>query len=98
DVRSLTGYEISIDYREPAELDDLIETFYGEESNLDELALEAGADFEEEDEDEDEANISESAIVKIVNGILRDSITRDVSDIHVHPREDKILVRFRVDG
>lgn len=99
DVRNLTGYEISVEYHERADLEDVIDAYFDEESNLDELAMEAGAEFDlQSSDEEDDAGVSDSAIVKIVNGILRDAIAREVSDIHIHPREDGIQVRFRVDG
>lgn len=39
-----------------------------------------------------------SAIVKFVNGVLADSITRGVSDLHFEPYEHSYRIRFRVDG
>lgn len=40
----------------------------------------------------------ESAVVQFLNTIFKQAITRRASDIHVEPREDILLVRFRIDG
>lgn len=37
-------------------------------------------------------------IVRIVNTLLKHAIIQDASDIHIEPEEDKVLVRYRVDG
>ncbi|MEA2113349.1 MAG: GspE/PulE family protein [Patescibacteria group bacterium] len=42
--------------------------------------------------------ITEAPITKIVAVILRHAIEGSASDIHIEPAEDKIRVRFRVDG
>ncbi|WP_243385539.1 GspE/PulE family protein [Bacillus kexueae] len=43
-------------------------------------------------EDED------SPIVKLVNQLIQRAITQNASDIHIDPHEQKLVVRFRVDG
>lgn len=37
-------------------------------------------------------------VVKIVDTLLRHAITQNASDIHIEPMEDKLLVRYRIDG
>jgi type IV pilus assembly protein PilB len=37
-------------------------------------------------------------IVKIVDTLLRHAVTQDASDIHIEPMEDKLLIRYRIDG
>ena len=37
-------------------------------------------------------------IVRIVDTLLKHAIIQDASDIHIEPEEDKVLVRYRVDG
>lgn len=41
---------------------------------------------------------SEAPIIKQVNQVLTAAVERRVSDIHVEPFEDRVQVRFRVDG
>lgn len=37
-------------------------------------------------------------VVKIMDTLLRHAITQNASDIHIEPQEDKLLVRYRIDG
>nr|WP_281464017.1 type IV-A pilus assembly ATPase PilB [Wohlfahrtiimonas chitiniclastica] len=39
-----------------------------------------------------------SPIVRFINGVLADAITRGVSDLHFEPYEHSYRVRFRIDG
>jgi type IV pilus assembly protein PilB len=40
----------------------------------------------------------EAPVVKMANMILTQAILEDVSDVHINPEEDQVLVRFRMDG
>ncbi len=63
----------------------------GEELNLDELAdtLEP-EDLMEADDD--------APIIRLINALLTESIKVNASDIHIEPFENRMRVRFRVDG
>jgi type IV pilus assembly protein PilB len=37
-------------------------------------------------------------LVKLINSIIEEAIERNASDVHIEPRSQKYLVRFRVDG
>ncbi|TAJ13872.1 type II/IV secretion system protein [Patescibacteria group bacterium] len=37
-------------------------------------------------------------VVKIVDTLLRHAVTQGASDVHIEPLEDKLLVRYRIDG
>jgi type IV pilus assembly protein PilB len=41
---------------------------------------------------------SESIIVKLVTNLIRLAVINNASDIHIEPEEDKIRIRFRIDG
>ncbi len=47
-----------------------------------------------------EAEMSDTTnpLVKLVNSIIEEAIERNASDIHIEPRKNKYLVRYRVDG
>lgn len=47
---------------------------------------------------EAEKTSEEAPVVKLVNTILADAITKDASDIHIEPYEKFIRVRYRIDG
>jgi len=47
-----------------------------------------------------DAEISDSAnpLVRLINSVIEEAISKNASDVHVEPRSGKYLVRFRVDG
>jgi type IV pilus assembly protein PilB len=63
-----------------------------------------GEDVEVVEEEEDEsviamqAMVDDAPVVKLINGILTDAVTRGASDIHVEPFEHEIRIRYRIDG
>ena len=40
----------------------------------------------------------QTPVIRLVNMILFEALRRRASDIHVHPMENKLIIRFRVDG
>jgi type II secretory ATPase GspE/PulE/Tfp pilus assembly ATPase PilB-like protein len=51
----------------------------------------------------DEANVldaddEEATVVKFVNQIIREALEQQATDIHVEPMEDKLRLRYRIDG
>lgn len=53
---------------------------------------------EEEEEIVDVSNLENAPIVKMVNIIFEKAVASRASDIHIEPREDDVLVRYRIDG
>ncbi|HET7273954.1 MAG TPA: type IV-A pilus assembly ATPase PilB [Longimicrobiaceae bacterium] len=57
-----------------------------------------------EDEEEElsvgalQAQVDEAPVVKLINGILNDAVTRGASDVHFECYEKEVRVRYRVDG
>jgi len=41
---------------------------------------------------------SEAPVVRLVNLLLEEAVTRDASDVHIEPFEDTLRVRYRIDG
>lgn len=85
-----------------------LENYYGigEEEQINEM-LEGWGDFDdieviEEEDDEDysalAAEVDSAPVVKFINGLLTDAVTKGVSDIHIEPYEKEIRVRYRIDG
>lgn len=64
----------------------------GDEMDLSRVAEELG---EPEDllESEDDA-----PIIRLINALLTEAIKKNASDIHIEPYENRLVVRFRVDG
>lgn len=44
------------------------------------------------------AGETDAPIITLINGLLQDAIRRRASDIHIDPFEDKLSVRYRIDG
>lgn len=40
----------------------------------------------------------QTPVIRLVNMILFEALRRRASDIHVHPQESKLIIRFRIDG
>jgi len=71
------------------------------ENNLEELIPDTIPVAPDKDESEDEAclkDVSPESIVRLVNFILTDSITKNATEIHVEPYEKVLRVRYRIDG
>ena len=77
--------------------------FYGVGADTFEEILK-GRDVDSADlEMRDEANIidaddEEASVVKFVNTIIREALEQHATDIHVEPMEDKLRMRYRIDG
>jgi type IV pilus assembly protein PilB len=105
DIKFLTGYNIQPVVAAEEAIRRAIETYYEQETLLEEVMADfddAGIDFVT-DEDEFDANsvgeeASDAPVVKLVNLILTDAIKKNASDIHVEPYEKSFRVRYRIDG
>ncbi|RMD65131.1 MAG: hypothetical protein D6824_03095, partial [Planctomycetota bacterium] len=40
----------------------------------------------------------QTPVIRLVNMILFEALRRRASDVHIHPLEDRLVIRFRVDG
>ena len=93
----------------PADLAAILE-HYGEteteDLNLEEILGDIG-DIEEDDVQLSSASVDsvdlekeagESPVIRYVNYILQTAVKEGASDIHIEPGEDKLKVRFRIDG
>ena len=99
DIRLITGKEIQPSVATEESLLRLINRFYRDGADMDELARamleEVGGGAQAE---EDTSAIDDNALVKVVNNIIREAILNDMSDIHVEPRPEGVTVRVRKDG
>ena len=99
DIRLITGKEIQPGVATEDSLNRLINRFYRGGDDMDELAK---AVLEEvgtkEEKEEDTSAIDDNALVKVVNNIIRESVLNDISDIHIEPRPEKVIIRVRKDG
>ncbi|MGH8280234.1 MAG: type II secretion system ATPase GspE [Gammaproteobacteria bacterium] len=106
ETRRVLGVPLRVREVSDAEFDTLLQQAYEEQSNsamhmmegLDEdvdLFSVAQALPEPEDllESEDDA-----PIIRLINALLTEAVKENASDIHIEPFENRLVVRFRVDG
>jgi len=73
-----------------------IEKYYGFSRTLEALGIKKDVVFDEEEMSDTESE--STPMVKLVNQILTSAVFQRASDIHIDPLDDKVLIRFRVDG
>ncbi len=44
------------------------------------------------------ASIEDQPIIRFVNNMIEEAVNQKASDIHIEPLEDRMIVRFRIDG
>jgi type IV pilus assembly protein PilB len=106
DLKFLTGYNIeAVVASEPA-IREAIERYYAEKGpSLEDIVSDMSEDDVEVADGGEDGNVEEAAkaaddapVIKLVNLILKDAITKRASDIHIEPYEKDFRVRFRIDG
>ncbi len=110
DVKFMTGYEVQPVVASEGSIKEAIAHHYEQSSEelqnvVDSLAefKDEGLDFiQESDDDVDLGELQnameEAPVVKLINLILSEAITRGASDIHMEPYEKSFRVRYRIDG
>ncbi len=68
-----------------------------EELPLDQRAVEMAAGSIKESNDLLQL-ARQTPVIRLVNMILFEALRRRASDVHVHPMENKLVIRFRIDG
>jgi type IV pilus assembly protein PilB len=106
DLKFLTRYEIEPVVASEFAIVSAIEKNYDMRDALSEL-MEGMEEFEMElvEEDEEEVGITqlqvaveEAPVVKFINSLLADAVSRGASDIHIEPYEHALRIRYRIDG
>ena len=112
DIKFMTGLNVEPVVASETSIQDAIIKFYGvseasPEQDLDKVMAELGegADDVEVTEEESETSIAElehaaeeAPVIKLVNLVLSEALTRGASDIHIEPYEKEYRIRFRIDG
>ncbi len=104
DVRIQTGMEVQICIANKSDIAGAINRFYDDQEEADKaikefaesnsmMNIELQAETVEEDDD-----VLNSPMVRLVNTIINQAVRRGVSDIHIEPFEDRVRVRYRIDG
>lgn len=101
DVRILTGYKPKAFSATLQEIDAAIEKYYGFSRVMNQLGADGKSNNTEVIEGDGTGDVDDSdetPIVQLVNQILAAAVYQRASDIHIDPLDNKIIVRYRVDG
>jgi general secretion pathway protein E len=105
DLRLSTGYAVSICLAKEREILEAIDQYYGEgQTSIEKIVKgyseEEGGTSSEEREDVDHLRdlASEAPVIQLVNLLITRAVEARASDIHIEPFEDKLRIRYRVDG
>lgn len=106
EVQRIAGEIQSIEQVSNEEFERLLQQAYEEQSNNamqmmegfeEDASLQSVASALPEPEDLLEAD-DDAPIIRLINALLTEAIKENASDIHVEPFENRLVVRFRVDG
>jgi general secretion pathway protein E len=96
-----TGRTVAVRVGLQSEIDDLIERYYGSGRSAMGTIVENLSDEATRSEDDVEHLrdlASEAPVIRLVNLIIQRAVEARASDIHVEPFENRLKVRYRIDG
>ena len=100
-VRLAAGKPVALCIGLRSEIDDLIERYYGQgRSAMGSIVenLDGAGATEEEDVEHLRDLASEAPVIRLVNLILQRAVEQRASDVHIEPFENRLKVRYRIDG
>jgi type IV pilus assembly protein PilB len=95
DIRLNTGYELKPVVSAREDILSAIQRYYHLDTDVVEAALEGASGEEEEGIS---GVVDDTPLVRFTNTMIAEGINRQASDIHVDPRENEVLIRYRIDG
>jgi type IV pilus assembly protein PilB len=106
-IEKLTNMEVEPVICSEMEINQLINSMYGVQSDLGDIMenMEIEPKSEEESETQESLQITslqdqagEALVVRLTNSIFAQAVRSKASDIHISPRYDTVQLRFRIDG
>lgn len=105
EVRRRVGRKLKLTKYPALEFEQIMQKFYEQGDNKmaimeelgDDMDLSSVADALPEPSDLLESD-DDAPIIRLINAILTEAIKEGASDIHIEPYENRMVVRFRVDG
>jgi len=101
DLEADTKLKVSVVLSSEKDIREAIEKFYaGGFINVNEVADDAVSEIKETEElSGDDAEAADAApVIKYVNALLYEAVTKSASDIHIEPEENGVSLRMRLDG
>jgi len=98
---SLSGCHADIEERSSEWIEKCFSALYDMQSGIAQETVEAVEGIDDLDSLAREDVLSDSIdvpIIRLVNSLLREAVRERATDIHVEPSEERVAVRFRVDG
>jgi general secretion pathway protein E len=100
--RLVTGREIDVRLAGPSEVDAALERIYGAgKSAMGQIVgnIETREELEESSDVQHLKDLaSEAPVIRLVNLVIANALESRASDIHVEPFENRLIIRYRVDG
>ena len=100
-LKMATGREVVARVGIASEIDNTIERYFGGgKSAMGQIAESLGGEGGEDEEDVEHLRdlASEAPVIRLVNLILQRAVESRASDIHIEPFENRLKVRYRIDG
>jgi general secretion pathway protein E len=99
-IQLAAGRPVSLCIGLRSEIDDLIERYYGSGRSAMGTIVENldGSAAVEDDVEHLRDLASEAPVIRLVNLILQRAVEQRASDVHIEPFENRLKVRYRIDG
>ncbi|MGA9421347.1 MAG: type II secretion system ATPase GspE [Rhodanobacteraceae bacterium] len=100
-VEFATGRKVALNIGLRSDIDDLIERYYGSGRSAMGTIVENLTDDNARSEDDIEHLrdlASEAPVIRLVNLLIQRAVEGRASDIHIEPFENRLTVRYRIDG
>lgn len=107
EISLLTGYRVLPKVSTYGEISDLLHRFFVQRASSEDAMAKLEENLSQEDnifedgyttELEAELEADDAPVVQLVNAILMEAVESNASDVHMEPQQERLLVRFRIDG
>jgi type IV pilus assembly protein PilB len=106
-IEKVSGMEVEPVICSEAEINQLINSMYGMQSDLGDIigSMEVESKVEDETGNKDEVQVAslkdmagEALVVRLTNSIFAQAIRDKASDVHISPQQNTVQLRYRIDG
>ncbi|KGG81452.1 type II secretion system protein E [Caloranaerobacter azorensis H53214] len=101
DIKIATGLEVEPVISTRKDILNSIEQYYGKEvaeKAVEDFKKQYNVDDINEIDEEIITQINNAPVVRLINSIIRQAVNSRASDIHIEPFENRLRIRFRIDG
>src|SRR5713101_5235232 len=102
ELRQMLGLRVALCVAPPAAILEAIERAYGASTPLQKIVEGMGSPEAGADSDADVNQLrdmaSEAPVVRLVSLLIDEAVAAEASDIHIEPYEDRLRIRYRLDG